>query len=187
MRRSGKCACRVKGVIRCMLLELIGRRTVNKSVKKWKGWLGVGAYYPVCGLNMVVPSSIAEKKSVTAFAGSAFDLSFDEEPSEAASGGVGAGDPATGTDKLIVRPNNLLKHSPFSTFFGLARPFLRALSAESLFALYSTLFCSKLGSFKYSSKDPTRDTGACAKKVVSGVVIKSDREHVRVSDLGSAR
>jgi len=36
-------------------------------------------------------------------------------------------------------------------------PFL----AASLFALYSILFCSKCGSFRYSSKELTRDTGAC--------------------------
>ena len=39
-------------------------------------------------------------------------------------------------------------------------PFLGVLSAISLFVLYSIRFCSKLGSFKYSSNDPARDTGA---------------------------
>src|SRR5216683_6310610 len=52
-----------------------------------------------------------------------------------------------------------------STFFATVRVFFRFLSAASLFALYSILFCSKFGSFKYSSKDPTRDTGACRKTV----------------------
>lgn len=35
------------------------------------------------------------------------------------------------------------------------------LSAASLFVLYSILFCSKLGSFKYSSSELASDTGAC--------------------------
>ena len=39
-------------------------------------------------------------------------------------------------------------------------PFFPPLSATSLLALYSILFCSKWGSFKYSSKELTRDTGA---------------------------
>lgn len=38
---------------------------------------------------------------------------------------------------------------------------LSFLSAVSLFALYSILFCSKLGSFRYSSRELASDTGAC--------------------------
>ena len=34
------------------------------------------------------------------------------------------------------------------------------LEAASLFALYSIRFCSKFGSLRYSSRAPTRDTGA---------------------------
>ena len=34
------------------------------------------------------------------------------------------------------------------------------LSAAALLVLYSILFCSKLGSFRYSSRAPARDTGA---------------------------
>ena len=40
-------------------------------------------------------------------------------------------------------------------------PFLAGFCEASLFALYSIRFCSKWGSFRYSSKEPTRDTGAC--------------------------
>jgi hypothetical protein len=53
----------------------------------------------------------------------------------------------------------------FSAFFKTLRPFFKFLSAASLLALYSILFCSKFGSFKYSSKDPTRETGAYVKGV----------------------
>lgn len=39
-------------------------------------------------------------------------------------------------------------------------PALAFLSARSLFVLYSILFCSKLGSFRYSSRAPASETGA---------------------------
>lgn len=42
----------------------------------------------------------------------------------------------------------------------LPAPFVIPLSAASLFVLYSIRFCSKFGSLRYSSKAPTRDTGA---------------------------
>ena len=40
-------------------------------------------------------------------------------------------------------------------------PFFVGFPAASLLALYSILFCSKCGSFKYSCRESTRDTGAC--------------------------
>jgi hypothetical protein len=43
---------------------------------------------------------------------------------------------------------------------GTGVPFFKFLSAASLFALYSILFCSKFGSLRYSSKDLMSDTGA---------------------------
>ena len=42
--------------------------------------------------------------------------------------------------------------------------------AASLFALYSILFCSKCGSFRYSSKELTRDTGACLYRLGGSLV-----------------
>ena len=44
-------------------------------------------------------------------------------------------------------------------------PFFVAFSATALLALYSILFCSKCGSFRYSSKESTRDTGAYLDRV----------------------
>lgn len=48
----------------------------------------------------------------------------------------------------------------FEVGTGGTPPFRSARSAASLFALYSILFCSKLGSRKYSSSAPAKDTGA---------------------------
>jgi hypothetical protein len=123
---------------------------------------------PACGLKMVVCSpSIASKKSVKALVVSAFgvSLSFEEEPSAVVGTEVDGADTGNIRMSTITFRWTKLRYLRFSSFFATVRPFFNFLSAASLAALYSILFCSKFGSFKYSSKDPTRETGACGQPV----------------------
>jgi hypothetical protein len=106
---------------------------------------------------------MAEKKSVKAFAVSTFGVSFKVEPSGTVAAGVDDAYAGDTYEHFAFRWFELM-YLQFSAFFKTLRPFLRFLSAASLLALYSILFCSKFESFKYSSKDPTRDTGAYVKR-----------------------
>lgn len=126
-------------------------------------------YLLVCGLNIVgCSSSIAEKKSTiffplrVGFAVDVVSVGADDELIVGTGGGeAGLDDEAAKwvSDQTVVQAESRL---PFA--FELEVPFLPPVvaffSAASLFVLYSILFCSKLGSSRYSCRAPASDTGA---------------------------
>ena len=111
---------------------------------------------------MVCSSSIAEKKSCMALAPSeGFGGAF--EGSGWLLVGVGCFGTEAGAQPTVPREG--VTHSLGSSSFLVTPrdfpPFLAFWSAAALFALYSIRFCSKCGSLKYSSREPTREMGAC--------------------------
>lgn len=122
--------------------------------------LGAIIDLPVWGLNIVCcSSSIAEKKSAMAWLDSVFGGSEDVDATGACDV-EGFGDGAGGVYKH-EEAKKKCSGIHFAALVGAVVPFLVFLSAASLFVLYSILFCSKLGSLRYSSRAPTSDTGAC--------------------------
>lgn len=101
-------------------------------------------------------SSMAEKKSIKAFCPGVFVPESDEE---LASGAFGIG--ATLRIVNMLRRCYAVCDVPISAGLGLDLiPSLALRSAASFCVLYSILFCSKFESFRYSSSELARETGA---------------------------
>ena len=106
--------------------------------------------------------SIALKKSIMAFCPCVFGADsgdFDE----LASARLGVG--AVREQCECVKEERSLTDIRFSAGFGEGLiPSFALRSATSFWVLYSILFCSKLGSLRYSSSELARETGAYTDK-----------------------